>query len=260
MTAPDLPTPARSPAPLINAKATIVACLGSSSTAGKGQAFDWISELAQSPRNKSISFLNFGVGGDLAYNALQRLPKMLACHPHKVLVLIGGNDVIALVSSRARRFFRISKHLPKEPSPEWFRENLTAIARELKTGSTASIGLCSLPPIGEDPASTHPFQSEINEHIAEYSAIIREVAGEEAVAYIPVHETMLAQILASPGRAFTAFRFLPFYRDAIRVLVLHRTPDQVAELNRWRFHTDGVHLNSRGGMIVAKLVQEFIDR
>jgi hypothetical protein len=31
-------------------------------------------------------------------------------------------------------------------------------------------------------------------------------------------------------------------------------------LNGWRFHTDGVHLNSRGGMIVADLVQEFIDK
>jgi len=29
-------------------------------------------------------------------------------------------------------------------------------------------------------------------------------------------------------------------------------------MNGWRFHTDGVHLNSRGGMIVADLVQEFV--
>jgi lysophospholipase L1-like esterase len=149
MTAPDLRTPAGSPATFINAKTTIVACLGSSSTAGKGQAFDWISELAQRPRNKGTSFLNFGVGGDLAYNALQRLPKMLASHPDKVLVLIGGNDVIALVSNKARRFFRISKHLPKEPSPEWLRENLRAIVRELKTGTPASVGLCSLFLIGQ---------------------------------------------------------------------------------------------------------------
>jgi hypothetical protein len=30
-------------------------------------------------------------------------------------------------------------------------------------------------------------------------------------------------------------------------------------MNGWRFHTDGVHLNSRGAMIVADHVQEFID-
>jgi hypothetical protein len=53
----------------------------------------------------------------------------------------------------------------------------------------------------------------------------------------------LAQIVAAPGRAFTSFRFLPFYRDAFRVLVLGKSPDEVARLNGWRFHTDGVHLN-----------------
>jgi lysophospholipase L1-like esterase len=260
MTRPDLPSDPVSPAPLVEVEATIVACLGSSSTAGKGQAFNWIAELARRPRNKRFCFLNFGVGGDLAHNTLQRLPAVLACHPDKAVVLVGGNDVLALVSRKARRFFRVWKHLPCEPSPEWFHENLRAIALCLKTETSAIIGLCSLPPIGEDPASANPFQSELNRRIEEYSAIIRKVAREEDVGYIPVHEAMLAQILASPGRAFTCFRFLSFYRDAFRVLVQRKSPDEVAQMNGWRFHTDGVHLNSRGGMIVADLVQEFIDR
>jgi lysophospholipase L1-like esterase len=251
--------PSGSPSPLVNVKPAIIACLGSSSTAGKGQAYDWIGELKRRPRNRGISFLNFGVGGDLAYNALQRLPAVLACHPTRVLVLIGGNDVLALVSKTARRFFRITKRLPAEPSPEWFRENLRAIAQQLKAEVPPAIALCSLPPIGEDPASADPFQRELNRRIEEYSASIREIAREESVGYLPVHETMHAQIVAAPGRAFTSFRFLPFYRGAFRVSVLRKTPDEVARLNGWRLHTDGVHLNSRGGMIVADLVQEFID-
>jgi hypothetical protein len=70
---------------------------------------------------------------------------------------------------------------------------------------------------------------------------------------------MHAQIMSSRGRAFTRFQFLVFYRDAFRVLILRKSPDEVAQLNGWGFHTDGVHLNSRGGMIVADLVQDFID-
>ena len=260
MTRPDLSSDPVCPAPLVKAEATIVACLGSSSMAGKGQAFDWIGELERRPRNKRSCFLNFGVGGDLAYNTLQRLPAVLACHPDKVVVLVGGNDVLALVSRKVRRFFRIWKHLPCEPSPEWFRENFRAIAHSLKTESSATVGLCSLPPIGEDSASANPFQSELNRRIEEYSAIIREIALEQNAGYIAVHEAMLAQIMKSPGRAFTCFRFLPFYRDAFRVLVLHKSPDEVARINGWRFHTDGVHLNNRGGMIVADLVEQFIDR
>src|ERR1700730_1579220 len=242
------------------ARATIVACLGSSSTAGKGKGFNLVRGLEGGARNQRFRFHNFGVGGDLAYNALQRLPDVLACCPEKVVVLVGGNDVLALVSRKVRRFFRISKHLPSEPSPEWFRENLRGIARRVKAETSASVALCSLPPIGEAPSSADPFQSELNWRIEEYSAIIREIAREESADYIAVHEAMAAQIMESPGRAFTSFRFLSFYRDAFRVLVLHKSPDEVAQMNGWRFHTDGVHLNSRSGMIVADLVQKFIDR
>jgi hypothetical protein len=53
---------------------------------------------------------------------------------------------------------------------------------------------------------------------------------------------------------------LSFYRDAFRVLVLRKSPDEVALLNGWRFHTDGVYLNSRGGMIAVDLVQDFLQR
>ena len=244
----------------VKTELTIVACLGSSTTAGKGQAFNWIGELEQWPRNNRFRFRNFGVGGDLAYDALQRLPDVYACRPDKVVILVGGNDVLALVSDKARRFFRISKNLPTEPTPEWFRENIRTIARRLKAETSAAIALCSLSPIGEDPSSTHPFQSELNQRIKEYSTIVKEIARDESVHYIALYEAMFARIMESPGRAFTNFRFLPFYRDAFRVLALRKSPDEVAQLNGWRFHTDGVHLNSRGGMILADLVQEFLDK
>ena len=251
--------PADRPAQSVHANRIIVACLGSSSTAGKGQAFDFIGELKRRPRNDRFDFRNFGVGGDLAYNALQRLPPVIASRPEKVVVWVGANDVLALVSPKVRRFFRMSKHLPAEPSLEWFRENIQAIAHRLKMETKASVALCSLPPLGEDPTSAVAFQSALNRGIQRYSETIRDVALKEDVGYIPLHEAMLEQIQASPGRAFTSFQFLPFYRDAFRVLVLRKTPDEVAQLNGWRFHTDGVHLNSRGGMIAADLIQKFID-
>jgi len=238
----------------------IVACLGSSSTAGKGQAFNWIDELQRRPRNQHLRFRNFGVGGDLAYNALQRLPEVVACRPQKVIVLIGANDVLALVSKKLRRFYQISKSLPRDPDPEWFRESLQTIARRLKTETSAAIALCSLQPMGEDPSSTYPFQSELNRRVKEYSTIVREIAQDELMDYVAFYEAMLAKIIESPGRAFTDFRFLPLYRDAFRVLVLRKSPDQIAEMNGWRFHSDGLHLNGRGGTILADLVQEFVDK
>ncbi len=67
---------------------------------------------------------------------------------------------------------------------------------------------------------------------------------------------MKASVLRLQNRASLCFRF---YRDAFRVLVLRKSLDEVARINGWRFHTDGVHLNSVGGMIVADLIQKFIE-
>ncbi len=96
----------------------IVACLGSSTTAGKGQAYDWVGSLARNLADKHIQFRNFGVGGDLAYNALQRVSEVVSSRPDKVVVLVGGNDVLARASAKARRFYRIFKGISAEPSAE----------------------------------------------------------------------------------------------------------------------------------------------
>jgi lysophospholipase L1-like esterase len=169
------------------------------------------------------------------------LQDVVACRPDKVVIWVGSNDVLARVSSKAKRFYQLTKHLPVEPTLEWFRVNIEAIACRLQNEASSTAAFCSLPPIGEDPDSTDPFQSEVNQLLEKYSAIIKDVT-------------------LRPRRALTSFRFLSLYRDALRTLILRRSPDEVARMNGWLFHTDGVHLNSRGGMIAADLIQEFIDR
>jgi len=236
-----------------------VACVGSSSTAGKGQAYNWIVELAHRPQNRRFTFRNFGIGGDLSFNVLERLPQVLDCRPKFVVVAVGNNDVLALASPKARRFFRIVKRLPHTPSAAWFRENLGAIARGLKDSGRATVALCSLPPMGEDPDSSQPFQHELNRRSDQLNAMIKDIAQEESVGYIALSEAMCAQLATSPHRSLTGIRFLSLYRDAFRILALRKTPDQIASLNGWRLHSDGIHLNSRGGMILADLVQGFLD-
>src|SRR3984957_19981852 len=92
-----------------------VACVGSSSTAGKGQAFNWIVELEQRPQNRRFAFRNFGIGGDLSFYVLERLPQVLDCRPRIVVVAIGNNDAWALASAKTRRSFRSIKRLPHTP-------------------------------------------------------------------------------------------------------------------------------------------------
>ncbi|SRR5712691_11520071 len=74
-------------------KPTVIACFGASITAAKG-SFNWIGELEKRPQNERFRFYNLGVGGDLAYSALQRLPSVVACHPDKVVIIVGHNDIV----------------------------------------------------------------------------------------------------------------------------------------------------------------------
>ena len=235
----------------------VVACLGASATDATG-SYDWIADLAQRPENASLRFYRFAEGGDLAYNGLERVPAILDHHPDYVIILLGENDVLAFISRKVAQFDRLTKHLPRTPSPQWFRETMQTVVRRLTSETKAAIALCSLIPIGEDPDSTHPFQTEANRRIQEYSAILKDIARVEGVSYIPLYERMHELILASPGRTFTSFNFLPFYRDVFRQFVLHRSHDEIGQLNGWRFHRDGIHLNSRSGKLLADLVQEFL--
>ena len=79
--------------------------------------------MSRRPQNSRFEFRNLGVGGDLAYGALQRLPKVVATHPDKVVVFLGANDVLTLVFKNVRRMVGgVMKHLPRDPSPEGFKE------------------------------------------------------------------------------------------------------------------------------------------
>jgi len=164
-----------------------VACLGSSSTAGKGQAFDWIGELARRPGNAGYEFRNFGVGGDLVYDALNRVNPVLAIRPRRVIVWVGGNDALAMVSPKARRLFRIMKLASRSSSQTRFRESLSAIVDRTKSAG-ARVAICSLAPIGEAPTSEQPFQAAINSAIRNLNASIRDVAHAQGADYIPIFE------------------------------------------------------------------------
>jgi lysophospholipase L1-like esterase len=236
---------------------SIVACLGASTTAAIA-SYDWVADLRQRPALSALRFRKFARGGDLAYNGLQRVPAIIACRPRCVVVLLGGNDVLSLISRTHFRLARLTKRLPQRPSLQWYRDNMQTIVRHLREGTAARIGLCSLIPLGEEPDSRHSFQAAANHYVAEYSATVRAIASEEGVGYIPLYERLRALIVASPGRALTRFSFLPFYRDAFRQFALGQSHDEIGRRNSWRFHRDGIHLNSVSGKLLADLVEDFI--
>jgi lysophospholipase L1-like esterase len=237
-----------------------VACLGSSTTAGKG-TFNWIDELAKRPENSRFRFINFGVGGDLSFNVVTRLDPVLSLAPDRVIVLIGANDILASVFGNFRGFSRVWKGLSEEPSATTFRHNLELITHRLQQQSRATIALSSLAPVGEALQSNDPVQSRLNELIADYSDVVAGVSRSTGTYYLPLYEHFQEQLeRCAIAKPFTRFSFAAFYRDYLfRELILRRSFDQISEQNGWGFHIDGIHLNTKGGLILTDVVQQFLD-
>jgi lysophospholipase L1-like esterase len=237
-----------------------VACVGSSTTAGKG-TYRWIAELEGRPVNGRFRFVNFGVGGDLSFNTVRRVGRVVALRPDRVIVLIGTNDLLASVFPNFRRIVRVWKGLPHEPTAQRFRDNLGLITRRLRRDTDARIALSSLASVGEDPHSADAVQSRLNELFAEYADVVREVSAREGTDYIGFYEAFREELESSKtAKPFTRFSFPAFYRDyLVRETILRRSFDEISRANGWAFHIDGIHLNTRGGRILTEAVQRFLD-
>src|SRR5271167_2380003 len=146
-----------------------VVCFGASLTAGT-VSFDYVELLQKRPELAGFRFINHGVNGDLAWNGLQRLDRVIAEQPDFVSILIGTNDVNATLSERNRLHYLSFNHLPTEPTLEWYEVNLTTIVQRLKTETDAKLALLSLAVIGED------LQHEANRKVEVYNKAIRRIA------------------------------------------------------------------------------------
>jgi lysophospholipase L1-like esterase len=237
-----------------------VACLGSSTTASKG-TYKWIAELQKRPQNRRFRFVNMGVGGDLSFNVIGRLQRAISVRPDRVVILIGTNDILASVFPNFRRLARVWKRLPDEPSPGRFADNLELITCRLQHETNARVALSSLAPVGEDLQSTNAVQSRLNELFADYNRVIRDTAASKGLDYIPFYEFFQEELdRVKSAKPFTRLSFPSLYRDYLfRQLILRRSFDEIARMNGWEFHIDGIHLNTKGGTILTEVVQRFLD-
>jgi lysophospholipase L1-like esterase len=237
-----------------------VACLGSSTTASKG-TYKWIGELESRPRNSRFRFVNLGVGGDLSFNTVGRLGRVIEIQPDRMIILIGTNDILASVFPNFQRIIQVWKRLPEAPSPARFAENLELITHRLRRETNARIALSSLAPVGEEPHSTDAVQSRLNDLLATYNGIIRDISSRTDTDYIRLYESFQTQLDRSKtAKPFTRFSFPAFYRDYLfRQMILRRSFDEISGMNGWEFHIDGIHLNTKGGKILTEVVQQFLD-
>jgi len=236
-----------------------VVCFGASLTAGT-VTFNYLDLLGARPALAGFQFINHGVNGDLAWNGLQRLDRVIAERPDFVSILIGTNDVNATMSERNLARYMAFNHLPTEPTLTWFECNLGEIVKRLKHETQARLALLSLAVIGED------LEHEANRKIELYNEAVRRVAEQENIAYLPLHERMVAYLRDHEGERAALPPRLE-YRDGLHntgnALALHATGlswDEVSRRNGLLVTTDGLHLNSVGAGMIADLIEAWLVR
>jgi lysophospholipase L1-like esterase len=228
-----------------------VACLGDSITRALF-SFDYLELVRRRHGPEALTMARFGVNGDFAFNLLQRLEPVLAQPFDVITVLIGTNDARASLAGYPVQRVMKRKRLPRRPHAAWFQECLSAVVERLRERSGATIGLLSLPVLGQD-VDAPPAQAS-----QAFSHRIAEVATAHRVAYLPVHERQLealrrARVAPVPYREVTAAGIIG---TLLQIKVLHRSLDAIARDRGLELTTDHIHQNSRGAAHIADALAE----
>ena len=231
----------------------IVVCLGASMVRGQ-VSYNFVSLLDQRMAEDGFQFINAGVAGDQAYNVLMRLESVIKYQPDFVIILVGTNDVTATLNPTLARISRLTRRFPHPPSAEFYKYNMLRIINMLKERTSAKIALVSLPVLGEDLESTP------NQRIKDYNALLKEIADEKQVSYLPVYkrqEEYLREVQQGSGRPYKGGAMLSI-KALARHYLLRQSFDEISRKHRFLLVTDGIHMNSRGATFIADEIESFL--
>lgn len=234
---------------------TRIACAGDSITRAQ-HSVDYLDILAARHRPGEVETLRFGVNRDFAYNLLQRLDDLIAAPAEVITVLIGTNDARANVPGYPVEKVMKAKDLPTKPSAAWFQDCLGRIVERLRSETDATIGLLSLPVLGQDPVAAPARAAQ------EYSRMIAEVAGAHGVTYVPLFERQLDELRrVAPARVpYREFTAAAFVGSLLQRKVLRRSLNSISRRRGLLLTTDHIHQNARGAALIAEVIDSALLR
>ncbi len=143
-----------------------------------------------------------------------------------------------------------SKDLPTKPSVAWFQECLGSVVERLSSETDATIGLLSLPVLGQDPAAA-PAQAS-----KKFSWMIAEIAESHGVACLPLHERQIAEIhRANPAKIpYEELTVAGYLGTAFQRKLLRRSLDTISRRRGLLLTTDHIHQNGRGAALIAEVI------
>ncbi|WP_329419326.1 SGNH/GDSL hydrolase family protein [Streptomyces sp. NBC_01693] len=232
---------------------TRVACLGDSLTRAQ-LSVDYLGLLERRHPPGDVRLTRFSGNGDFVHNLSQRLDAVVADPPDVITVLIGTNDARASLPGYPVERAMKRRRLPRRPSAGWFQQCLGAVVERLRAETDATIGLLSLPVLGQqlDGAAAQASQA--------YSRMIAEVAATHSAAYLPLHERQ-TEVLSRADPPPVPYRELtPAAGVGVLVqhAVLHRSLDSISRRRGLLLTTDHIHQNSRGAALVAEVIDTFL--
>ncbi|WP_018656830.1 SGNH/GDSL hydrolase family protein [Actinomadura flavalba] len=228
---------------------TRVACLGDSLTRAL-ISVDYLDILERRRPPGDLRLARFGTNGDFAYNLLQNLDAVITDPPEVITVLIGTNDARAsLAGDRVDQLMK-RKRLPERPSAGWFQQCLGAVVERLRAETDATIGLLSLPVLGQR------LDDEAARASRRYSRMIADVATAEKAIYLPLHERQTEELRRAdpppiPYRDVTPAAGLGVL---VQHVVLRRDLDTISRRRNLVLTTDHIHQNSRGATLIAEVI------
>ncbi|MEH7443265.1 GDSL-type esterase/lipase family protein [Bacillus sp. JJ1122] len=219
-------------------------------------SYNFVEDASKRKGCVDYQFINDGINGSTAYDVLQRLDRVIACHPEFIIIMVGLNDASAKIAPDiAKRNIKIQEQFEK-PSLLVYEKNLAQIVNRLKTETTAKIALFSLPVAGEN------LFSKANKEIDQYNEVIKKIAEISNVSYLPFNEKLKAYL---KGKGHTRGRSLKngskmLEKAIIQHFVYGYSLDRIAQQNGFLLLTDGMHLNSTSGMMAAHQIELFLKK
>ena len=234
----------------------VITFIGDSITHGV-YGVNYIKLLMERLNNSEFEYINAGINGDLTINVLERMDDIIQCKPDIAILLVGTNDINGSQSSKRAKIYEFTKKIPKDPlfwTEKRFIDDYSKIIKRLKEETKAIIAISSLPPISEEP-KTKPFNDSMR-----FSGIIKNLATEFNVNYLPLNETMTAQLDENaPPPKFPYEKSNPI--SMIKFILMHylgRSWEKISKKNGLQFLTDNLHLNKVGATFIAELVEKFL--
>lgn len=254
-------------------KRPVLVCLGDSLTHGTCSSsitpeipVKLCETLGMDPPNESATFadplwvVNCGQNYITTFTILQeRLNVALGSYPDYILILIGTNDVMGQLYNKTYGNYIVTiNELPEPPNMQAFERNLKGILNFIQEASpTVKVGLCTLPPLGED------LSSASNQLVRQANEVIERAASSygERCSLVPIFSNFETVIEKSKGKGLKLYYSLPvaFLLEPL----LHLMPsifsrNMVSKLFGNSLLSDGIHLNENGRDIVTELIVEWL--